>query len=125
MVTTQLTEKQKLFCTNYIITLNATESAKLSGYSGKTSRSIGAENLTKPIIQKYIYEGMSKKGNNLIATQDEILQVITSIIRKEDPRTTTRDVIRACELMGKRWGMFTNKPILHTNQPTVIIVDDL
>jgi phage terminase small subunit len=44
----KLTEKQKRFCDYYIETGNATEAAIRAGYSNKTARFIGAENLTKP-----------------------------------------------------------------------------
>jgi phage terminase small subunit len=51
-----LTEKQKIFCQEYIYDWNATRAAKVAGYSEKTAGSIGHENLTKPEIQAYITE---------------------------------------------------------------------
>lgn len=51
-----LTEKQKAFCREYIYDWNATRAAKAAGYSEDTAFSIGAENLTKPLIQGYISE---------------------------------------------------------------------
>lgn len=51
-----LTEKQKRFCREYIYDWNATRAAKVAGYSEQTAQSIGAENLTKPMIQGYITE---------------------------------------------------------------------
>lgn len=52
----QLTEKQKIFCREYIFDWNATRAAKAAGYSEDTAGSIGSENLTKPEIQAYIKE---------------------------------------------------------------------
>ena len=49
-----LTTKQKIFCHEYIIDWNAARSAKAAGYSGKTAKEIGCENLTKPNIQRYL-----------------------------------------------------------------------
>ena len=49
-----MTEKQKLFCEEYLIDLNATQAALRAGYSEKTAYSIGNENLKKPEIQEYI-----------------------------------------------------------------------
>ena len=40
-----MTEKQKLFCEEYLIDLNATQAALRAGYSEKTAYSIGNENL--------------------------------------------------------------------------------
>lgn len=51
-----LTDKQRLFCTYYIENFNATQSAIKAGYSKKTARTIGYENLTKPYIKSYIKE---------------------------------------------------------------------
>lgn len=52
----ELTDKQRLFCTYYIEKFNATQSAIKAGYSKKTARTIGYENLTKPYIKSYIKE---------------------------------------------------------------------
>jgi len=46
----KLTPKQELFCTEYMIDLNATQAAIRAGYSKHTAQAIGAENLTKPLI---------------------------------------------------------------------------
>lgn len=50
----KLTDKQKRFCEEYVIDLNATQSAIRAGYSERTVRSIANENLTKLDIQDYI-----------------------------------------------------------------------
>ncbi|MGG6834831.1 UNVERIFIED_CONTAM: terminase small subunit, partial [Streptococcus canis] len=47
----KLTLKQKRFADEYIISANATAAAIKAGYSKKTARSIGQENLTKPDIK--------------------------------------------------------------------------
>ncbi|HHL0777610.1 TPA: terminase small subunit, partial [Streptococcus agalactiae] len=52
----KLTLKQKRFADEYIISANATAAAIKAGYSKKTARSIGQENLTKPDIKAYIDE---------------------------------------------------------------------
>jgi phage terminase small subunit len=43
----KLTEKQKLFCKEYIIDFNATRAAKAAGYSEDSAKEIGYENLRK------------------------------------------------------------------------------
>ena len=50
----KLTAKEEKFCYQYVLLLNATKAAINAGYSVKTARSIGYENLTKPHIQKRI-----------------------------------------------------------------------
>lgn len=54
--TKDLTEKQKIFCREYIYDWNATRAATAAGYSEKTAYSIGSENLSKPEIQAYLKE---------------------------------------------------------------------
>ena len=79
----ELTPKQKAFADYYIETGNATESAKMAGYSEKTARQIGAENLTKPYICKYIEERMKPTEKKRIATGDEIMEFFTAVMRGE------------------------------------------
>lgn len=52
----ELTEKQKIFCREYIYDWNATRAAIVAGYSEKTAAVIGCENLIKPNIQEYLKE---------------------------------------------------------------------
>lgn len=52
----QLTPKQELFCREYLKDLNATQAAIRAGYSEKTARKIGSENLTKPDVAERIAE---------------------------------------------------------------------
>ncbi len=51
---TKLTPKQQCFIEEYLIDLNAAKSAVRAGYSEKTARQIGSENLSKPAIQEAI-----------------------------------------------------------------------
>ena len=77
--TQKLNEKQKLFCEEYLIDLNATQAAIRAGYSKKTARSIANENLTKPDIQDYIQKlqaGIAKRNK---ITQDEVLADLIEI----------------------------------------------
>jgi phage terminase small subunit len=55
-----LTYKQRVFADAFLHCGNATDAAKVAGYSEKTARSIGSENLTKPDIQALIQERLSQ-----------------------------------------------------------------
>lgn len=50
----KLTVKQKNFCHEYVVDWNASRAAREAGYSKKTCRLIGNENLSKPYIEQYI-----------------------------------------------------------------------
>lgn len=69
-----LTEKMKRFAEEYIVDLNATQAAIRSGYSEKTAKSIGQENLTKPDIQTYVQELMNKRSQRTEVTADMVLK---------------------------------------------------
>lgn len=91
-----MTPKQQKFCDEYIKTGNATQSAINAGYSQKTAKSIGAENLTKPDLKKYIDSKLKSISNNAIASAEETLTILTQIVRgehKEQVITAEGDVI--------------------------------
>ena len=78
-----LTPKQKAFADYYIECGNSTEAARKAGYSEKTSRFIGSENLTKPNISAYIAERMQAQNEARVASADEVLQFFSSVMRGE------------------------------------------
>ena len=123
---TKMTLKQQRFADEYIITGNATQSAIKAGYSKKTARAIANENLMKPYIKSYIDVRLAKLESEKIATQEEVLQYLTSVMRgeKTEPLLVldgegTQKIIeavpnvqsrtRAAELLGKRYGTFTDR----------------
>lgn len=123
---TKMTKKQKRFCDEYLIDLNATQAAIRAGYSKKTAYSIGDENLKKPEIKKYIDDRMAEKEDALIADQNEVLKYLTKVLRGESTSSVLarneeggEDVIvkppdekerlKAAELLGKRYGIYTDK----------------
>lgn len=79
----KLTSKQKRFCEEYIIDCNATQAAIRAGYSERTAKSIGQENLTKPDLKKYIAELMDEVKSNTIAEATEVMEYLTSVMRRE------------------------------------------
>lgn len=78
-----MTEKQKRFCDEYLIDLNATRAAIRAGYSEKTAKQIGQQNLTKLDLREYIDKRLAEKEAELIADQDEVLKYLTSVMRRE------------------------------------------
>lgn len=60
MMATRMTAKQKRFCDEYLIDLNATQAAIRAGYSKKAARQVGNENMSKPYI-KIILKNVCKK----------------------------------------------------------------
>ncbi len=70
----KLTEKQNLFCAEYLIDLNATAAAIRAGYSEKSARSIGPENLLKPEIKAEIAILLDKANKRVGVELSEVLE---------------------------------------------------
>ena len=139
-----MNKKQKKFADEYLIDCNATQAAIRAGYSEKTAKSIGQRMLTYVDIKNYIDEQLSLIHNERIADATEVMMYLTSVLRGEseaavvvvegtgegcsEARTMNktpdeRERLKAAELIGKRYGMFTDKMNLEVEP--VVIVNDL
>ena len=126
----KLTLKQKKFADEYIISGNATQAAIKAGYSKKTAYRIGAENVKKVQIKAYIDERLAKIDSKKIAKQEEVLQYLTAVMRGEstaqivvvesagdgisnavrvDKAPDEKERLKAAELLGKRYRIFSEK----------------
>ena len=79
----KLTLKQMAFVDAYIETGNASEAARLAGYSEKTARAVGAENLTKPNIKQAIEARQAEIRSERTADITEVMEFLTSALRGE------------------------------------------
>lgn len=72
-----LTDKQQAFISEYLKDWNATQAAIRAGYSEKTARQIGTENLAKPVIASAI----RARVNENAMTANEVLWHLADIAR--------------------------------------------
>lgn len=75
-----MTPKQKKFCDEYIKSGNAKQSAIKAGYSPKTAKSIGQENLTKPDLKAYIDERLKELSDHKILSAAEVLEYLSRVV---------------------------------------------
>lgn len=75
-----MTPKQKKFCDEYIKSGNAKQSAIKAGYSPKTAKSIGQENLTKPYMKAYIDERLKELSDHKILSAAEVLEYLSRVV---------------------------------------------
>ena len=75
----KLTEKQRRFVDEYLIDLNATQAAIRAGYSVKTAREQGSQNLTKLNVQQAISEKMAERSRRTGVNQDRIVLELAKI----------------------------------------------
>lgn len=139
---TKMTLKQQRFADEYIITGNATQSAIKAGYSSKYANTNANKLLQNTTIKNYIDERLEKLESEKIATQEEVLQYLTSVMRgeKTEPLLVldgegTQKVIqavpnvqsrtRAAELLGKRYGTFTDRVDINAQVESKPKFDDI
>lgn len=128
-----MTEKQKLFADEYLIDLNATRAYKVAYPNVKnddTAAAAASRLLRNVKVQEYIAQRMAEKESELIADQDEVLRYLTSVLRGKsraqeivvegigegcsEARTmekapSEKERLKAAELLGKRYALFTDK----------------
>jgi len=145
MIVAKLTAKQQRFCDEYLIDLNATQAAIRAGYSEKYAHTNASKLLQITTIKEFIEARMAEKESQLIAGQDEVLRYLTSVMRgkskssvvvvesKGDFMTEAREMqkapdekerLKAAELLGKRYGIYTEKVDVDGAIPVVISGDD-
>lgn len=125
-----ITNKQARFCEEYLIDCNATQAAIRAGYSQKTAKQLGKQLLNNPKVKKYIDEQLKLVENKKIAEAREILEYLTAVMRGESlseivvtvgvgdgiseiqriaKAPDEKERLKAAELLGKRFGLFTDK----------------
>lgn len=69
----ELTAKQRMFCAEYLVDLNAAQAAIRAGYSEATAKEMGYENLTKPHIHDCIQKLMDERRKRVRVSADDVL----------------------------------------------------
>lgn len=122
----KLTLKQKRFADEYIITGNIEQSAISAGYSKNYARAQAHKLLANVGIKNYIDERLKILDSEKIADQKEVLQYLSAVMRGEHKEKTlisigelgqeivdidvgAKDRLKAAELLGRRYKLFTDK----------------
>ena len=141
----KLTEKQKRFADYYIETGNASASVRRAGYKGKNLNNVASENLAKVGIKEYIDGNLKALESERTASAKEVLEMLTSSMRGElkeevvvvegtgdgcsdariiEKQIGLKDRIKAAELLGKRYRLFTDKVEVEGVLPVMIVGED-
>jgi len=100
----KLSGKQKRFVEEYLIDLNATQAAIRAGYSERTARAIGSENLAKPYIADAISKAQKERSDN---AKSDALWVIEKLEREaQDGENTGSERISALDKLGRHHGIY-------------------
>lgn len=136
----KLTPKQQAFADYYIEFGNAYQAAIEAGYSKNYAKGNVVKLLENVSVKTYIENRMEELKSERVADQQEILEYLTSILRGEQTEETLRGVgegaqtiddidvsakdrIKAAEMLGKRYAMWTEKQQVENITP--IFVDDV
>ena len=142
-----MTEKQKRFCDEYLIDCNATRAYK-TVYKNVKSDVVAATNggrlLRNAEVQKYIADRMEEIHNEKTADAQEVIEYLTSVLRGEstaqeivvegtgdgcsEARTmekfpSEKEKLKAAELLGKRYALFTDKVETDVDMDLNIMID--
>lgn len=74
-----MTAKQRRFCDEYLIDLNATQAAIRAGYSPKTANEQGARLLANVSVQEAIAKAMAERSKRTGISQDRVIQELARI----------------------------------------------
>lgn len=130
-----LTIKQQRFADKYIETGNATQSYIDAGYKA-SKREVAESNARKLLgnysVHLYIMDKMKELQKATIASQEEVLEFLSRGMRGEvkdqfDMDPSFQDRIKCSELLGKKYGLFTEKKDLNAKLDTeirVMLTDD-
>ena len=139
-----MTEKQKKFCDEYLSDLNATRAYK-AVYKGvksdEVAKAAASRLLTNVNVKKYIADRMEEIHNEKTADAQEVIE---SVLRGEstaqeivvegtgdgcsEARTiekapSEKERLKAAELLGKRYGLYTEKVDVATDMDLNITID--
>ncbi|MBS5716631.1 MAG: terminase small subunit [Veillonella sp.] len=110
----KLKPKELKFAEEWLKTTNATQSAIKAGYSERTAYSAGNRLLKKVDVRQYIDERLAEMKESSIADTNEVMQFLSSTMRGDIPDQfgldpALNDRLKAAELLGKRYKLFTDK----------------
>lgn len=110
----KLKPKELIFAEEWLKTTNATQSAIKAGYSERTAYSAGSRLLKKVDVKQYIDERLAEMQESRIADTNEVMQFLSSTMRGDIPDQfgldpALNDRLKAAELLGKRYKLFTDK----------------
>ena len=136
-----MNDKQKMFVTEYVKDMNSTAAAKRAGYSERTAYSIGQRLLKDVEIKSSIDNTLREIRKANIAEATEIEEFLSLAMRgkieeeiligvggggqgKTTIQVSMKERVKAAELLGKRYALFTDKKLV-TGAVPVVIVDDM
>lgn len=142
-----MTEKQKRFVEEYLIDLNATRAYRVAYPSVKKDEvaAAAAVRLLRNVkVKEYIDNCLEEIHNEKTANAQEVMEYLTSVLRGKSTseeivvegcgdgfseartmkkRPSEKDRLKAAELLGKRFGLYTDKVEMDADLELNITID--
>lgn len=142
-----MTEKQKIFADEYLIDLNATRAYRAAYPAVKkdeTARANGSRMLTNANVKKYIDKRLEEIHSEKTADAKEVMEYLTAVLRGEsrseeivveglgdglskaktmEKAPSEKDRLKAAELLGKRYSLFTDKVEMEADMELNVAID--
>lgn len=143
-----MTDRQRKFADEYIIDCNATRAYKAAYPRVKNdnvAKSAGSRLLANVDVSAYVQEKLDEISSKKTAEAQEVMEYLTSVLRGESKSTVVvvegtgdgtseatlmektpdeKERLKAAELLGKRYGLWTNKVEVEGEIPVVISGSD-
>ena len=143
-----MTDKQQKFADEYLVDLNGTRAYKVA-YPHVKNDNVAATNASRLLrnaeIKSYIEAQLEKISSAKTADAKEVMEYLTSVMRSESRSTVCvtvgtgegcsearliekppdeKERLKAAELLGKRYGLYTEKMDISGTIPVVISGED-
>ena len=105
----KLTPKQQAFIAEYVVSLNAKDAARRAGYSERTARVIGPENLSKPVIRDAIDNALAERAQRVELTADEVIEGLRREASYDGDGASHSARVAALSWLGRHKAMFVDK----------------
>lgn len=104
-----LNERQRRFCEEYLVDLNATKAVERCGYNTKFANRVGYQLMENPAIRITIDALRVERTKTTDVTKDYVLQQIMRTIRAAEEDGNHGAVLRGSELLARHLGMFIER----------------
>jgi len=104
-----LSEKQRRFCEEFLVDLNATQAVVRAGYNTKYPNRIAFQLMENPAIRIAIDALRMERDKNTDVTKDFVLQKMVKLLRAAEEAGNLNAALRAVELLAKHKGMFVER----------------
>lgn len=132
-----MTDRQRKFADEYLIDCNAEKAAIRAGYSERYARGNAHKLVARSGVKEYIEEKMNEVSSERIATATEVMEYLTSVMRGKSESAVLalcgdgcqeviyksadeKERLKAAELLGKRYAIFTDKMNLEVEPVTIV-----